>query len=181
MIQQILEQFRGIKNLSQIKSARKKTLIPKMKNARGETVTSRKGTANVFAEFYSKRYAEEKDDNEECDHCRAGKNTSSRGQKSEDNNAAIDSLKKGKASDNDGIRTEDIKACSEKTKEMMRQIFNEVLKPEDCTTTTLRRARGSPPSRLPRSDLFTPLALRRLPTCPSAQTCTVGRSPPWKP
>ena len=131
---------------------KEKTLIPKMKNAKGETVTSRKGIANVFGEFHGKLYDEEEDDNEEYDHCRAEKNTRSRGQKSDDNKSeipqfsktevqAIDSLKKGKASDNNGIRAEDIKACSDKTKEMMRKIFNEVLKQEDCTSTTWRRIR----------------------------------------
>ena len=49
--------------------------------------------------------------------------------------------KKGKASDCNGARAEDIEACSEKTKEMTRQIFNEVLKQEDCTPTTWRRIR----------------------------------------
>ena len=58
-IQQILEQFGGIKNISQIKSGRKKTLIPKVKNAKGDTVTSRKEIANFFGKFYSKLYAEE--------------------------------------------------------------------------------------------------------------------------
>ena len=40
---------------------------------------------------------------------------------------AIDSFKKGKASDNNGIRAEDIKTCDDTTKEMIRQIFNEVM------------------------------------------------------
>ena len=40
--------------------------------------------------------------------------------------------KKGKASDCNGVRAEDIEACSEKTKEMTRQIFNEILKQEDA-------------------------------------------------
>ena len=53
--------------------------------------------------------------------------------------AAIDNLKKSKASDNHGIRAEDIKTCDETTKEMIRQIFNEVLKQEDCTPKTWRR------------------------------------------
>ena len=53
--------------------------------------------------------------------------------------AAIDNLRKGKASDNHGIRAEDIKTCDETTKEMIRQIFNEVLKQEDCTPKTWRR------------------------------------------
>ena len=92
MIQQMLEQFRGAKNISQIKSARKKTLITKKKNAKGKSVTSRKGIANVF---YSKLYAEEEGDNdEEYDHCRADKNISSRGQKSDDNKVKFQSSQK---------------------------------------------------------------------------------------
>ena len=51
--------------------------------------------------------------------------------------AAIDSLKK--ASDNNGIRAADIKTYDETTKEMIRQIFNEVLKQEDCTPEPLRK------------------------------------------
>ena len=42
----------------------------------------------------------------------------------------IDS-KKGKASDNNGIQAEESKTCDETTKEVIRQIFNEVLKQED--------------------------------------------------
>ena len=53
--------------------------------------------------------------------------------------AAIDNLERGKASDNHGIRAEDIKTCDETTKEMIRQIFNEVFKQEDCTPKTWRR------------------------------------------
>ena len=43
---------------------------------------------------------------------------------------ANDSLKKkeGKASDNNGIRAEDTKPCDETTKEMTRQICNEVMR-----------------------------------------------------
>ena len=41
---------------------------------------------------------------------------------------AINRLKKGKSADSNGIRAEDIKACDEGTKEMVRQIFNEVIK-----------------------------------------------------
>ena len=57
-IQRNLEEFRGIKSRSCIKSGRKRTLIPKVKNDKGETITSRKGIANVFGEFCSKKYAE---------------------------------------------------------------------------------------------------------------------------
>ena len=40
------------------KSGRKRTLIPKVKNDKGETITSRKGLADLFGELYSKLYAE---------------------------------------------------------------------------------------------------------------------------
>ena len=52
--------------------------------------------------------------------------------------AAIDNLNEGKASGNNGIRAEDIKTRAETTKETIRQIFNEVLKQEDCTPETWR-------------------------------------------
>ena len=42
--------------------------------------------------------------------------------------AAINEPKKGKASDNNGIRAEEIKARDDATKELRKQIFNEVLK-----------------------------------------------------
>ena len=55
--------------------------------------------------------------------------------------AAIDKLKKGKASDNNGIRAEDIKTCDNETKEMIKRIFDEVLKQESCTSEIWRRIR----------------------------------------
>ena len=36
--------------------------------------------------------------------------------------------KKGKSPDSNGIRAEDIKACDDETKEMVRQLFNEIIK-----------------------------------------------------
>ena len=53
---------------------------------------------------------------------------------------AISKLKKGKSPDSDGIRAEDIKACDDETKEMVRQIFNDVLK-QDCTPEAWQRKR----------------------------------------
>ena len=48
VIQRILEDFEGVSNIPGIKSAKK----TKIKNERGEVITSRKGIANVFGEFY---------------------------------------------------------------------------------------------------------------------------------
>ena len=128
-------------------------LILKMKNGKGETVTSRKAIANVFGEFHSKLHDEDRDDTGKYDHCRDEKNKRWRRQENEDKKNEIPEFsrkryrlqstasEKGKASDCDGIRAEDVTVCSEKTKEMMRQIFNEILKQEDCTPTTWRRIR----------------------------------------
>ena len=52
---------KGIKNIPGIKSAKRRVLITKIKNQKGEIITSRKGIANVFGEFYKKLY----DDNEQ--------------------------------------------------------------------------------------------------------------------
>ena len=41
--------------------------------------------------------------------------------------------KKGKSADSNGIRAEDIKACDEETNEMVRQIFNEIVKQNELT------------------------------------------------
>ena len=48
--------FKGIENIPTIKSAGKRVLITKMKNEKGEVITSREGIANVFGEFYKKFY-----------------------------------------------------------------------------------------------------------------------------
>ena len=42
-IQRILAEFKGVKNISSIESAKKRTLIPKTKNEEGEVITSRNG------------------------------------------------------------------------------------------------------------------------------------------
>ena len=55
-IQKILEELKGTKNIPNIKSMKKRILIPKSKNMKGETITSRKGIADVFGEFYAKLY-----------------------------------------------------------------------------------------------------------------------------
>ena len=63
-IQRILEEFKGVKNISSIKSATKSTLIPKIKNGKSEVITSRKGIANVSDELCSKLYADDQCDEE---------------------------------------------------------------------------------------------------------------------
>ena len=52
---------------------------------------------------------------------------------SEELQSAISKLKAGKSSDGNGIRAEDIKDCNDETREMMRQIFNEVIKRNNFT------------------------------------------------
>ena len=48
-MQQIMEEFKGIKSISNIKFARKKTFTRKLLDENDEVITSRKGTANTFA------------------------------------------------------------------------------------------------------------------------------------
>ena len=53
-IQKILQELTGTKNIPNIKSMKKRILIRKINNMKGETSTSRKGIAEVFGEFYAK-------------------------------------------------------------------------------------------------------------------------------
>ena len=49
--------------------------------------------------------------------------------------------KKGKSPDNDGIRAEDIKAYDDETKEMVRQIFNEIIKQNEFTPEAWKKVK----------------------------------------
>ena len=53
-VRRILEDFKGIRNIPGIKSAKKRVFITKIKNEEGECITSRKGIAYVFGEFHKK-------------------------------------------------------------------------------------------------------------------------------
>ena len=108
-----------------------------MKNCEGETITSRKGIAHVQGEFYSKLYAETQfGESSEKESCSEDVKHEIPKFTQDEVQIAIDNFEKGKASDNNGIRAEDIKTCDATTKEMIRQIFNEVLKQDDCTPET---------------------------------------------
>ena len=155
-IQRILEDFKGGRNIPGIKSAKKKVLITKIKNDKGECITSRKGIADVFGEFYKRLYEDnEKDDSEH----ELGDDDNYSSTDVHNNNieetagipeitteelqTAINKLKKGKFPDSKGIRAEDVKACDEETREMVRQIFNEFIKrneftPDDWKKVTIK-------------------------------------------
>ena len=129
-IERILEEFKGVRTIPRIKTAKKRVLITKIKNKKGECITSRKGIADTFGEFYKRLYED------------SGKTTLSKKRvmkkeylksRLKKYKAAICKLKSGKSLDGNGIRAEDIKDCNDETREMMRQIFNEVLKRNNFT------------------------------------------------
>ena len=104
------------RDIARIEKAKKRVLITKIKNKEGECITSRKGIADTFGEFYKRLYDE-----------RIPEITS------EELQSAISKLKAVKSPDGDGKRAEDIKDCNDETRETMRQIFNEVIKRNNFT------------------------------------------------
>ena len=58
-IEIILEEFKGVRNIPGIKTAKKRVLITKIKNKKGECITSRTRIADAFGEFY-KRLSDDK-------------------------------------------------------------------------------------------------------------------------
>ena len=124
-IERILEEFKGVRSIPRIKKAKKRVLITKIKNEKGECITSRKGIADTFGEFYKRLYEDSGQDNSEHemrDDKRIPEITS------EELQSAISKLKAGKSPDGNGIRAEDVKDCNDETREMMRQIFNGIIK-----------------------------------------------------
>ena len=135
-IQRILQDFERIRNIPGIKSAKKRALITKVRNEKGECITSRKGIADVFGEFYKKIYDDNEQDESEQE---LGEDENKSSTDVHYNNTdemtripeittkelqtAINKLKQGKSPDSNGIRAEDINACDEETREMVRQNF----------------------------------------------------------
>ena len=146
--QKILEEVKGTRNISNIKTVKKRILIPKIKNKEGEAIRTRQGIANVFAKFYEDLYEGEEGYSEE------GMDSRTEDEKTDPNQHnsipeitkvesqdAIDRLKKGKAKDSNGIRAEQSKNCSDGTKEKIRTIFDEIAQQEDFTPKSWRKIR----------------------------------------
>ena len=137
-IERIFEEFKGVQNIPRIKTAKKRVLITKIKNKKGECITSRQGIADTFGEFYKRLYEDSGKDNSEQemkDDERIPEITS------EEIQAAISKLKAGKSPDGNRIRAEHIKDCNDETREMMRQIFNEVIKRNNFTTEEWKKVK----------------------------------------
>ena len=116
--------FRGSKR------QRRKCSSQKIRNEKGECITYRKGIADAFGEFYKRLYEDkERDDfeHEMSDDRRIPEITT------EELQSAISKLKTGTSPDSNGIRAEDIKACDDETREMVRQLFNEIIKRNNFT------------------------------------------------
>ena len=124
------------------------------KNEKGDCITSRKGIADVFGEFY-KRLCEDKEKDESEHELGEDDNYSSTdvhnnntGETAgipeittEELQTAFNKLRKGKFPDSRGIRAEDIKACDDETREMVRQIFNEIIKRNEFTPEDWKKVR----------------------------------------
>ena len=61
-IERILEEFKGVRNIPGTKTAKKRVLITKIKNEKGECITSRKGIADAFGEFHKRLHKDKERD-----------------------------------------------------------------------------------------------------------------------
>ena len=147
--EKILEKVKGTKNIPNIKSVKRRILIPKVRNKDGEEEKTRQGIANVFAKFYEDLYKcrrRTRRRRQVLMH-RPKKNMDSSQNETipefttEEIQAAINRLKKGKAKDSSGVRAEQLKICSEDMKEKIRIIFNDIARQDDFTPNSWRKIR----------------------------------------
>ena len=125
-----MKSSRAFENIPVIKTAKQKVHITKIKNDKGECITSRKGIADVFGEFYKRLYEDNKRDDfgHEISEDRRIPEIRQKSYKMQ-----LANSKTGKSPDSNGIRAEDIKACDDETREMMRKLFNEIIKRNNFT------------------------------------------------
>ena len=156
-IQRILEDFKGIRNVPGIKSAKKR--VPNHKDQKRERRVhhiSKRNCRCLWRILQKKLYEDnEQDESEqELGECKNKSSTEVHNSNTEDTTripeitteelqTAINKLTKGKSSESNGIRAEDIKACDDEKTEMVRQIFNEIIKrneftPEDWKKVTIK-------------------------------------------
>ena len=129
-LKEYLKNLKEYELFRESKQQRRESSSRKSRTKKGECITSRKGIADTFGEFYKRLYEDSgknSSEQEESDEKRIPEITS------EELQRAICKLKSGKSPDSNGIRAEDIKACNDETRELMRQIFNEVIKRNSFT------------------------------------------------
>ena len=132
VIQRILEDFKGV------------MLITKIKNEEGlpmSLVNSTKFYDNVQDE-YEREIRENGNESSTDVHINdTDEMTRIPEITTEELQDAINKLKKGKSPDSDGIRAEDIEACDDETREMVRQIFNEITKQNEFTPEAWKKVK----------------------------------------
>ena len=125
----ILHEFRDLKSIASIKRAGRKDLITRVMDDDGNTVTSRKGIAEVFADFYETLYTGTGEHIAEhvlgIDELGDDEMAFSMAELEQ----ALKLLKRGKAKDCAGIFCDMMKDGCGLLNELLLDLFNEVLKP----------------------------------------------------
>ena len=132
---------------------KKKVLITKIKNERGENITSRKGIANVFGEFYKKLYDDNEQDETEQE---IGENKNENSIDVHNNNTnemtripeitteeLQDAIRKLKQVNHQTATGSEPKTSKHATRrrEMVRQIFNEIKRQNEFTPEAWKKVK----------------------------------------
>ena len=139
-IQRTLEDLKGVKNTQESNLQRKECTSPRKRMKKEKS--SRLGRELPMSLVNSTKKYDDNEQEETEQEIGENENESSIDVHSSNTNemmripeitteelqTAINKLKKGKSPHNNGIRAEDIKACDDETTEMVRQIFNEIIK-----------------------------------------------------
>ena len=149
-----MEQIRGLKQVSGIKSRKNKDMITSMSTTTGTTETDRQSIANIFATFYEdlykRREPQDRNNNTNCSdavtpdptnndtHQNDNKNNPADGIPPfslEELQQSIGQLRNGKCKDTSGIIAEMIKAGGQQLEQQLLWLFNDIARPDAIPPT----------------------------------------------
>ena len=126
-IEKIMQSFKGLKFIADIQKGGKKYKISSMTGTDGKQVSDEQGIADVFADFYESLYKKQHD-KDGTQFFASGKQDTLEVSE-EEVKVALMKMKNGKTTDNSCIVAEMLKFGGKELRQMMAELFTEILRP----------------------------------------------------
>ena len=127
----ILEEFRGLREIANIRGDKKKNKIGSMRNENGEVMTDRQAIADVFGTFYEELYKERVVKEGGAMHCTPSPSGHAIPEiTTGEVTRQLNKMSRRKACDSNGVVAELLKEGGAALHAILADVFNDILKPE---------------------------------------------------